>query len=616
MHSGIARMEKSRFIAVSAVCLFFGICASAQSLADSLRRAYDFPAAVEYLTDAIAAADSAEREPLEEELLLCQNGLGMMDFCSKPTVISKYRFSIEDFFLYYPLPDKSWRPVPNQLDSLGGDGPVKATFIPDGAKSLYYSAKDEVGVRNIYRTDFKDSVWTAPQLLNETVTSPEDEIFPMTSADGKSLYFASQGLYGMGGFDLYVSTWDEDLCDWSVPSNLGFPYSSPYDDFLLINTRDGKYTIFASNRDCPADSVNIYVLEQDISPVHKKIDDVENLRALASLTPKEDVSDAGLGTHSNPKESEEIRTYMEKLRRVKELRDSLSLYNAEIAGMRNLIATGEGEDKAALTTEILKKEMELPAKKATLDAAVKELQKVEMEFLMNGVVIDPERLRMQSEREIVGTESGYTFSRREMGAPIEMIIEEPVQVFDYSFKVLDEGQFAEDNTIPDGIVYQIQLFSLSREATVKDIKGLSPVFERSSNQKHIYSVGLFRSYSDVLKNLNTVKKAGFKNAMIVAFKDGKIINISTARSLESKIRTIYKVRIYPPDGQSLPDIAKTAVGQMAAGCDIVRVMDGGAVAFEVVPIDDRTSAEELMAAIKAAGISNCSVMEAGQTESK
>lgn len=609
-------MNKLQFL--SALAVSFLVCGTAQGQekAEALRKAYDFPAAVEYLNDAIANTDSTQRAPLEEEMLLCQNGLGMMNFCSRPTVISRYTFSLDDFFLYYPLPDRSWIPVPNPLDSLSDGGIVKATYIPKDEDTIYYSARDEVGVRNIYRTERKDSVWTAPQLLNEMVTSPADEIFPMTSSDGKSLFFASRGLFGMGGYDLYVSEWDEALCDWGVPSNMGFPYSSPYDDFLFINTRDGKYSIFASNRGCSADSVCVYVLEQEIDPIHKKIDNVADLRALAELAPKDDASTTGRNSRMAGQDSEEIRAYVEKLQRVNMLRDSLSQFNDVIESLRMRIASGNAGNQDALRKEILEKEMALPARKAALDAAVKDLQKVEMEFLMNGVVINQEMLRNRSDREMVGTESGYTFSKKEMGGAVPMVIEKPVPTFDYTFKVLDEGQFAEDNTLPDGLVYQIQIFSLSRKATVKDIKGLSPVFERVSNQRYTYAAGLFRTYADVLKNLNAVKKAGFKNAIIVAYKDGKLINVSNARALESKIKTIYKVRLYPPDGQSLPDIAKSAINQMVPGCDIIRTMDGGAVVFEVNPVDDKSKADELVAALKAAGISNCSVQEAGQADAR
>jgi len=605
-------MKKNKICSILLGILLTGVTSQAQEGLTTLRKSYNFPAAIETITNILERADSLEKPALEEELILCQNGLGMMDFCTTPSVISRYRFSVEDFFLYYPLPDKSWRPVPNQLDSTADEPFVRATYIPDGASQLYYSAKDEAGVRNIYKTSFRDTIWTVPELINETLTSSGNEIFPMISADGQSLYFSSKGLFGMGGYDLYVSKWNDDLKDWDTPSNLGFPYSSPYDDFLFMKTSDGKYTIFASNRECSADSVCVYVLEQEENPVHKKIEDVAVLRELASLKPKDNASNAINRPGSNtPQENENISAYLKQLSLVRELRDSLLYYTDELNILRERLSSETATGIQELKASIIAKEMDLPNRKAALDAATKYLQKIEMEFLMNGIVIDPELLKEQSDMKTVGTASGYTFSRHEMGPELQMRVEKPVPVFDYSFKILDEGQFAEDNTIPEGIIYQIQLYSLSRKATVKDLKGLSPVFERYSNQKYIYAVGLFRTYSDVLKNLNTVKTHGFKSAMVIAYKDGKLISVTNARALESTIKTIYKVRIYPNDGQSMPDIAKSVISQMTPQCDIVRVMEGGSVIFDVNPIDSKGKAEELVAALKAAGVSNCETLEAG-----
>ena len=234
--------------------------------ADSARLKYDFPAAADFLQKAVGQ-DSTIAPKAEDLTIMIQNGLRMMNFCSEPVAVAKQTFPLKDFFLFYPLRNNSWRKTPNQLDSLGNNDLSRAVYIPEGTRDIFYSAEDEDGIRNIYRTELTDSLWSAPMLINEQLTSSSDEIYPMLSPDGKSLYFASKGLYGMGGYDLYVSNWNDETKDWDVPVNMGFPYSSPYDDFLFINTEDGKYSIFASNRDCSKDSVCIYVLEYDGMPV-------------------------------------------------------------------------------------------------------------------------------------------------------------------------------------------------------------------------------------------------------------------------------------------------------------------------------------------------------------
>ncbi|HBH08735.1 MAG TPA: hypothetical protein DDX40_04960 [Rikenellaceae bacterium] len=579
--------------------------------ADSCRMAYNFAEAVKYGEYAVAALDSTSSAKAEERLLLSRNGLNMMGFCSQPTVVAKQTFPLKDFFLFYPLKDFSWRKTPNQLDSLGGDDLSRAIYIPDGTRDIYYSAKDEEGIRNIYATHLADSLWSAPALINEQMTSSSDEIYPMLSPDGQSLYFASKGLYGMGGYDLYVSNWNSETNDWEMPVNMGFPYSSPYDDFLFVNTDDGKYSIFASNRECSRDSVTIYVLEYDSMPVRKAVTDVSELRTLAALNPAGDPSriDNNAAVPDDGQQGEGTKRYMDKMREVRALRDSVSRFNRNLDRLRSGLATASDDGKARLTAEISDKEQMLPTLNSALNAAVKELQGIEMDFLANGIVIDTRKLQAEADKEIVGAASGYAFSKNSYGPALRLDIRKPKPTFDYSFMILPEGRFAESNTLPDGLVYQIRIFTLTRKASVADLNGLSPAFERmTTSGRHAYSVGLFKTYKDALSNLNKVKNRGFRDAQIDAFLNGKIIGVSKARDLESKHRSMMMVKIYPEDGQSLSEQVISAIHEHSDK-DLIKSVEAGAVVFTVGPFDDKSQVDALVAALKTAGAENISITE-------
>lgn len=577
--------------------------------ADSSRMAYNFQEAVKYCEAAVDALDSTSSAKAEEQLLLARNGLNMMGFCSQPVVVAKQTFPLQDFLLFYPLKDFSWRKSPNQLDSLGGDNLSRAVYVPEGSRDIYYSAKDEEGIRNIYATHLADSLWSVPALINEQLTSSSDEIYPMLSPDGQSLYFASKGLYGMGGYDLYVSQWNKETGDWDVPVNMGFPYSSPYDDFLFVNTEDGKYSIFASNRECGRDSVTIYVLEYDGMPVRKAVTEVDELRELAALNPAGNHPGIDNGSAVSGETDESTRKYMDKMREVRSLRDSVARFGKNLDKLRSGLATASDEEKARLTAEITDKEMMLPTLNSTLNAAVKELQNIEMDFLANGIVIDTRKLQAEADKEIVGASSGYTFSKNSYGPDLRLDIRKPKPTFDYSFMILPEGRFAESNTLPDGLVYQIRIFTLSRKASVADLNGLSPVFERTTTSgKHAYSAGLFKSYKDALSNLNKVKKRGFRDAQIDAFLNGQVIGVSKARELESKVKTLMMVRIYPEDGQSLSEQAIAAIHEHSDK-DLIKSVEAGSVVFTTGPFEDKSQVDAIVAALKAAGVENISVTE-------
>ena len=574
------------------------------SRGDSLRMVYCFEESLSMYSEALAALgdslstyqDSILKLKISDKMLRSENGRNMTRFVYSPNVIAKHKFSLSDFFLYYPLKDRSWREVPEQLDSLQ-DSYSRAIYAPAEDKTIYYSAADQDGIRNIYRTTYADTVWTIPALLNEQMTSDSNEIYPMLSPDGKCMYFASQGLYGVGGYDLYMSEWDESVNDWSVPVNMGFPYSSPSNDFLLVNSEDGRYTIFASDRECSEDSVWVYVLEYDNMPIREVMDDPKALLNLSHLNPSSAGKDAPVSddVKSEIPENVDTRRYMDKMAQVRALKDSISFCESSLADLREKYSLVEiASEKHKLEEEILENELKVPLLQSRLDDAVKELQKVEMDFLFSGVVIDPDKLLAEAEREIVTENPDYVFSKMEMGEPLTLEMEKPEPKFDYSFKILDEAQMAEDMTIPEGVVYQIQIFSTSNKASIASLKGLSPVFEiRSSSGRYIYRVGLFNSYSDVLSHLNRVKRLGFRSAYIVGYVDGKEMSVAKVRTVESERKkaqaSLYRVMIVPAGGD--PDSSvMSGIRQQSGGKDIARV-EGG---FIVGPFDNKKEAMALV----------------------
>ena len=103
--------------------------------------------------------------------------------------------------------------------------------------------------------DKKKKTWSEPINLGNKVNSTGDEMYPFMATDGW-LYFASNGLPGMGGLDIFKtkmsgSTWDE-------PINLQYPINSPYDDFAFIADTNNTHGYLSSNRDGGKGSDDIY----------------------------------------------------------------------------------------------------------------------------------------------------------------------------------------------------------------------------------------------------------------------------------------------------------------------------------------------------------------------
>ena len=103
-----------------------------------------------------------------------------------------------------------------------------------GGKDLWISVK---GKRN---------TWSEPMNLGPLVNTPGDEMFPFLTEDGV-IYFASNGHLGMGGFDIYKTSKDENGA-YLLPINLKMPINSFGDDFGMIVEKSGERGYLTSNR--------------------------------------------------------------------------------------------------------------------------------------------------------------------------------------------------------------------------------------------------------------------------------------------------------------------------------------------------------------------------------
>ena len=495
---------------------------------DLLHRQYRFEEAMDLYARAAALTTDADTvRLLRDRMDRSQNALNMTDFCADPVVVARERFSRKDFFLFYPLKNQTWRLPPHSLDPSDDGFP---TYAPRGSQSLCFSAPDATGSRNLYVSSTDGSVWSSPELMGEPLLSLGNEVFPMLSEDGKKLTFSSDGLHGMGGFDLYTSTWNEETGSWGEPVNMGFPFSSPGDDFLLVDSPDGRYTLFASNRDCPQDSVYIYVIEKQMVIPRVPMRDPVTLAHTASLSPLNDPTrqDHGAAVAEEAHGNDDTRRYMQMTAEARILRDSIYFHERKLDSLRLRLSAGM-EDRTSLTSAIAEREASLAPLRRRLEETNRAVRSIEQAFLQRGAVTDTGR----ADREFVGARSSYTFSRNSLGAKLNLKVAPAAPAGPATFQVGPAGRFAQDTTLPEGFVYQILLFTSARHATLDEIKGLDPVYERLTNAlRYTYSVGIFRTYNEALLQLNPVRALGFPDAEITAWLDGKPVAVSLARRSE------------------------------------------------------------------------------------
>lgn len=152
------------------------------------------------------------------------------------------------------------------------DGAVQAF---DGSKLYIMSERGQdlpwKGQKGYGRSDIwvADKIgktdWADPKNIGPDINTEYDEggIYP--SADGKTLYFCSNGPGSMGGYDIFKSTFENGK--WSTPVNLGYPINTIANETSFIVAPDGKTAYIASDREGTLGERDIWIA--DISDMMK-----------------------------------------------------------------------------------------------------------------------------------------------------------------------------------------------------------------------------------------------------------------------------------------------------------------------------------------------------------
>ena len=110
--------------------------------------------------------------------------------------------------------------------------------------------------------------WGIPQKLPETINTPYNEDLPYLSYDGQTLYFSSDGVGSMGGYDLFKSHWNQKTNNFSKAENLGYPINSTDDDRSICVTQDNRLAYVSAFRPNGFGDLDIYRIKfEDSEPV-------------------------------------------------------------------------------------------------------------------------------------------------------------------------------------------------------------------------------------------------------------------------------------------------------------------------------------------------------------
>jgi len=121
--------------------------------------------------------------------------------------------------------------------------------------------KGGLGGRDLWRSKkLPDGTWGEAYNMGPNINTPFEEDAVFISPDENTLYFSSQGHSSIGGFDVFSITKDQNG-DWSEPTNIGYPINTTDDDVFFVTSADGKRAYYSSVRKEGYGEKDIYILE-------------------------------------------------------------------------------------------------------------------------------------------------------------------------------------------------------------------------------------------------------------------------------------------------------------------------------------------------------------------
>lgn len=226
---------------------------------------------------------------MQSRLIMMRN---MLERVEKIEIIDSLVVDADDFFTHYRLSRSAGHLVPA---AEAGTDAATVVYRPENNGELIWAEADTTGTLRLMSAQILDDGTTdSPRHLDDELAGGGNADYPFLMADGMTLYFAADGDNSLGGYDIFLTRRNDD--GFFQPQNIGMPYNSPYDDYMLAIDESTGIGWWATDRNRIPGKVTIYVYITSPTRVNVDVDDpaLAGLARISSIaatqTPGKDYS--------------------------------------------------------------------------------------------------------------------------------------------------------------------------------------------------------------------------------------------------------------------------------------------------------------------------------------
>ncbi|MEG0700366.1 MAG: hypothetical protein RR442_02405 [Muribaculaceae bacterium] len=207
----------------------------------------------------------------------------MLSHVEKIQIIDSIVVDKKSFFKVYKIAPEAGSL--NDISVLPYAKPSSPTvvFMPQSNETMIWAMQHDS--KNIVLTEttiLSDGKWDKYAIIGEKLNQGADVNYPFITPDGVNLYYASNGENSIGGYDIFNTRKDSETGKFLQPQNIGMPFNSPFDDYLLVIDEFSGIGWWATDRNQIPGKLTIYAFIPSKTRVNYDAED-PNIISLAAI---------------------------------------------------------------------------------------------------------------------------------------------------------------------------------------------------------------------------------------------------------------------------------------------------------------------------------------------
>ncbi len=248
---------------------------------------YRFDESVAYYEKYKLMLENGDKPTEHVDSLLAQSRMGerLMRGLNEIQIIDSVVVDKESFLTHYKLsPEAGSLYMYSQFFEEKEFVPSTVFRTQRGDRAVYAQQNEAGNFDIMSRNRLLDDKWSDATSISDNINTTNNENYPFLLSDGVTLYFSADGADSFGGYDIFITRLNLTSGKFLTPENVGMPFNSPFNDYLLVIDEQQQIGWFVTDRYQEEENVVVYMFIPNETKKIYRGDDKKRAINLARIT--------------------------------------------------------------------------------------------------------------------------------------------------------------------------------------------------------------------------------------------------------------------------------------------------------------------------------------------